>query len=210
MDYQIRIRTDVSFHDIIYIQDWLSTAQRGFAFEHNKPGNHHYHIYLFNIQRTDQALRDHLYKYLKDKSKYSVRTTAGKLKEKIMPVIAWQYGTEETLTDPVWMKGYDDEAIAYYKFNAKTYYEAKAKKENATQVTHEDHYVVRPDRVWERLLTHRAAYANMAIDKIKNKMMVEWLNNGKAIPRSADLHRYAVSLYYLNKHDGIVPDDAFD
>ncbi|MBV6343329.1 hypothetical protein [Candidatus Magnetobacterium casense] len=210
MDYQIRLRTDVSFHDIIYIKDWLSTAQRGFAFEHNKPGNHHYHIYLFNIQRTDQALRDTLYKYTKDKSKYSVKTTAGKHREKILPIIAWQYGTEDDLKEPVWMKGFDDEAITGFTMNAKSYYEARNKKDNGALITHEDHYVVRPDRVWERLSAHRQTYANLSIDKIKNKMMVEWLNNGKAIPRGADLHRYAVSLYYINKHDGIVPDDAFE
>lgn len=208
MNYQIRLRVDKEFSDIEYIKDWLDITQKGFAFLHDKEDNHHYHIYLFGINREADSLRKTLLRYTQDKQAYSVKTTAGKRKDKILPVLAWQYATEAQALNPVWVKGFDKEAIDSFVTNASTYYELEAAKQTMTGVTHEDHYIVRPDRVWERLSLHKDKYKDKTVKQIKSMMCAEWLNNGKAIPRSADLHRYAVSLYMANKYVE-VPDDAF-
>jgi len=93
-----------------------------------------------------------------------------------------------------------------FQTNAEEYY----KPITAVLVTKEEHYVVRPDRVWERLKLNYEKYENKTIREIKSMLAVDWLTNGKAIMRTADAHRYAVSLYYLCKYKDapIIPDDA--
>lgn len=213
MNFQIRIRIDEGFSRISFIQDWLNDAEKGFAFEHNKPGNRHYHVYLFGLQRNPDAMRKHIGKFIPDKERYMVGTTCGgKKKIKITPEGAYQYGSTKNGIMPIWTKGFTLEEIEQYHNNAAEYY----KPMEVTLVTKEDHYVIRPDRVWERLHSNVADYADMTVARIKSKIAVDYLNNGKAIPRSADLHRYATSLYYLNKYrkeqpgDVKIPDTALE
>lgn len=97
----------------------------------------------------------------------------------------------------VWVKGYDDDEISTMESEAKAYYTPIP----VTLVTREEHYVVRPDRVWERLSQNLHKYQGKSIKEIKSAIAVEALNNGKAIPRNADLHRYAMSIFTLNKYD---------
>lgn len=205
--FQIRIRTEQEFSEINYVTQWLNEAREGFAFCHNKPGNHHYHIYLFGLKRDAGSMRKTLYRYLKDKSKYSVSQTCKT--GPITSMLAYQYGTESTLTPPVWFKGFTQEQLSGHKLAAAEYYESlKKDTQGVVSVTREEHYIIRPDRVWERLLDNRDKYRDMTVKMIKSTISAEWLNNGKAIPRPSDLHRYAISLYMLNKYDGIIPDDA--
>lgn len=210
MNFQIRLRVDASFSDVIYIKDWLDAAPRGFAFEHNKPDNHHYHVYLFGLERNADAMRRHLGRYL-DKQCYSVATTCGgKKRIKITPIGAYQYGTESILRLPIWSKGFPLEELQSYHENATAHY----KPIPVTVVTREERYVIKADRVWERLHSKADAYGGLTVKAIKSKLAAEWLNNGRAVPRTADLHRYAISLYYLNKFkkdqvgDTEIPDTA--
>lgn len=223
MDFQIRIRTNEHFNDIEYIKDWLDACQSGFAFVHNKPNNHHYHIYLFGLQRDPDAMRRKLGKHLPNKECYAVGRTAGKKKEPISQMIAYQYGTEEQLADPVWSKGIEDK-IEAMKFNAESFYKQKAERDNrrkevVTEILVINQEKVKPDRVWENLMTelieNPTKYDGKAVHQIKSMISVSYLNRLKAIPRPSDLHRYAVSLYYINKHglhqnDGKIPEDELD
>ena len=199
---QIRIRTDQGFNDIMVIKSWLDEATHGFAFQHPKEGNNHYHIYLFEFSKQPDGLRKTLGNYYK-KVEYSVKTTAGKTKDKIIPILAWQYGTEDVLRTPVWVKGFTEENIESFQINAKEYYESMKKELGPlTLVTKHDHYVVRPDRVWEKLYAKQADYKHLSLAQIKSKIATEWLNAGKAMPRPSDLHRYATSLKWINKYSG--------
>jgi len=207
MNYQLRIRTDEGFADIVYIQDWLGSTTKGFAFEHNKPGNHHYHVYLFGLDRNADAMRKLLGRYLPGKECYIVGTTCGgKKKLKITPEGAYQYGTTKHALSPIWVKGYTPEEVTKFHEAAIVHY----KPMDVVNIIREEHYVVRPDRVWERLIAKQEDYKGITIKAIKSKLCAEWLNKGKAIPRPSDLHRYAVSLYYLNKYEGaqMIPDTA--
>lgn len=209
MNIQLRVRTDEDFPDIHYIKDWLAAVPRGFAFKHNKPGNHHYHVYLFGLERNTDAMRRHIGKYLA-KECYSVSTTAGGKKR--LPITvegAYQYGTESTLDDPVWSKGFSLDELKTYHGMAEKYYKpipiiARPEDGNVKEV------VLKVDRVWERLRDHREEYEGKTIKAIKSKLCAEWLNDGKAIPRPSDLHRYALSLFMLNKYkDEVITDTAF-
>jgi len=206
MNIQLRIRTDGDFAEILFIKDWVNGAFKCLAFEHDKPGNHHYHIYLFGLERNPDAMRKLLGRYL-NKECYSVSTTCGGRKlMKITQQGAWQYGTEKELKEPVFIKGFTDEEIKEMKSLAEVYY----KPVEAVLVTREDHYVVRPDKVWQRLHEKVDDYKDKSVKQIKSMMCAEWLRAGKAIPRTADLHRYAMSLYMLNKFNHEVPDSAFE
>lgn len=213
MNFQIRIRVDESFSRIGYIQDWIESTPKGFAFEHNIPGNRHYHIYLFGLERNQDAMRKHLGKFIPDKQRYAVGVTCGgKKKIKITPEGAWQYGSTKNHHTPIWTKGFTPTELEDFSAASQEFY----KPMEVTLVTKEDHYIVRPDRVWERLREHVNDYGDMTVARIKSKIAVDYLNNGKAIPRSADLHRYATSLYYLNKYrynqvgDVLIPDTALE
>lgn len=224
MDFQIRIRTDASFSECVYLQEWLDAARAGFAFNHNKPGNNHYHIYLFGLDRKPDSLRKTLGKYLPTKECYSVGTTAGKKREPIDPRIAYQYGTEKTLTPPVWTKGYDEQVLERYRFSSEAFYRQQervhtARNEVVTEVMVVTEEKVKTDRVWERLIEdvirNPEKYENKAVHRIKSMIAVSYLNNLKAIPRNADLHRYATSIYHIVRHgmhrqEHKIPDDALD
>lgn len=211
--FQIRLRTDVPFRDLQFLHDWISSCREGFAFHHDLPDNSHYHIYLFGLEREADSMRKHLKRYMIDKTKYSVSTTAGGRKRlPILPQLAYQYGTTDSLLSPVWSKGYTDEQLECFKDCATRHYDEVKNPPPPTEgvlITREEHYVVRPDRVWERLSAKSEDYADMTVRGIKSKLCAEWLNAGRAVPRPSDLHRYAVSLFLLNKYQGEVPDDAY-
>lgn len=210
MNFQIRIRTDASFPDISYITHWLDESPRGFAFEHNKPGNHHYHVYLFDLERNCDAMRKHLGKHLSDKQRYAVGITCGaKKKTKITPKGAYIYGTTDKLLSPIWSKGFSLEELQEYHEAAVKFYKPVPIIAHPDDAKNLPEVIYKVDRVWERLRDHREDYQGLTVKAIKSKLAADWLNNGRAVPRSADLHRYAISLYYLNKYkDEVVPDDA--
>lgn len=224
MDFQLRLRTDDVFNNIEYIKHWLEACERGYAFEHDKPGNHHYHVYLFGLDRKPDPMRKYLAKYLPTKECYSVGTTAGKKKEPINTMIAYQYGTEATLKEPVWVKGFDEHQMEVMKLSAAAFYKQKEDRENrrkevVTEILVINQEKAKPDRVWEHLMTEMIEnpnkYDGKAVHQIKSMISVSYLNKLKAIPRPSDLHRYAVSLYYINKHglhvkEGEMPEDELD
>lgn len=210
MDFQIRLRTDELFSNIVYIQHWLDAAREGFAFNHNKPGNNHYHIYLFGLDRKPDPMRKYLAKYLPNKESYSVKTTAGKNKEPIKAHIAYQYGTEAEAREPVWIKGYSDQDIEVFKFDAACFYDQMAKRQErkkqvVTEILVLNEEKVKPDRVWENLMNELIErpdmYDDKAVPHIKSMIAASYLRKLKAVPRPSDLHRYAVSLYYIVRHD---------
>lgn len=225
MDFQIRLRTELAFNDIEYIKHWLDASTAGFAFEHDKPNNHHYHIYLFGLERKPDPMRKMLAKYLPDKTCYAVGTTAGRKKEPLNPLIAYQYGTEKQLKDPVWTKGFDAEKLERFRFGAEAFYKQmeerqERKKQVITEimVVHEEK--VKPDRVWQKLMNelieNPEMYDKNTIPQIKSKIAVGYLRQLKAVPRPSDLHRYAVSLYHIAKHGlheserATIDDDALE
>lgn len=215
MNFQIRIRTDAAFNDLEYINHWLDAAREGFAFEHNKPGNHHYHIYLFGLDRKPDPMRKYLFKYLPNKECYSVGITAGKKKEKIIDWLAYQYGTTKLIIDPCWTKGYEAAKLNEFRDSAIAFYEqetARQERRNAvvTEILVINNEKVKPDRVWEGLVTKLIEkpdmYDGKTIPQIKSMISVDYLRRLKAVPRPSDLHRYAISLWYIVKYDAHVKD----
>lgn len=76
---------------------------------------------------------------------------------------------------------------------------------------------MKQDRVWQNLvgelIENPILYDGMSVPSIKSKIAVGYLRQLKAVPRPSDLHRYAVSLFYIVKHelhrrDNPIPDDA--
>jgi len=206
MDYQIRIRTDESFDDILAIKGWLGGCTEGFAFNHNLPNNNHYHIYLFGLQRTAKTIRETLSRYY-EKQCYAVSTTAGKKKEKLEARVAFQYGTTSYLKEPVWRK---TERYEQYQLSAQAFYhQQKERQERKSQVVTEMMVITeekaKVDRVWQQLMEELietpTKYDGKSIPQIKSIISVEYLRRLKAVPRPSDLHRYAMSLFYIVKHD---------
>jgi len=105
---------------------------------------------------------------------------------------------------------FTDTELLAFQLNADQYYHPELSTVDNIVTTH-DHYIVRPDRVWERLYKEKNKYADKTIHQIKSALHAEWLNNGKAMMRTADAHRYATSLFMLNKYKGEeIPDNAFN
>jgi len=74
-NFQIRVSTD-SFEKIKDALD-IYLAGKNLIFRHEpRPDNIHYHLYLFDLHRTAEAVRDKLRKKF-DKSDFAVSTTAG-------------------------------------------------------------------------------------------------------------------------------------
>lgn len=211
MNFQFRIRSDVSFDDLIYIKNYIESAGSAFVFQHIIPGNNHYHIYCFGLDRKPDSIRKTFSKHL-PKQNYSVSITAGKQKTRIEPRFAWQYGTTKDLIAPILVKGFSDEEVDMFKLSAERFYHPLESLDkllsNQSPIT-AIQQVLKTDRVWERLRDHREDYQDLTVKAIKSKIAAAWLNDGKAMPRPSDLHRYAVSLFYLNKFkDSWVPDEA--
>lgn len=223
MNFQIRIRTNEVFADMEYIKHWLDESPKGFAFEHDISGNHHYHIYLFGLNRKPDPMRKYLAKYLPTKECYAVGITAGKKKETIIDWLAYQYGCTDKLLEPVWHKGVDDklhvwqlEAAAHYKQQEERY---NRRNKVVTEILVVEQHKEKPDRVWERLIFELIGspdmYDGKQIHQIKSMISVKYLKQLKAVPRPSDLHRYAISLYYIVKYDlhikeGDIPLDALE
>lgn len=206
MDCQIRIRTDELFSDILYIKDWIEHAREGFAFNHCLPDNNHFHIYLFGLDRHPDAMRRTIGKYL-PKQNYSVSKTAGKDKKPINPMIAYQYGMSDALLQPIWIKSEKEDI---YRISGEAFYKQhKLRQERKNQVVTEVLVLhdekPKADRVWEGLMSdlieHPHMYDDKAVYQIKSMISVAYLKRLKAVPRPSDLHRYAVSLFYIVKHD---------
>lgn len=213
MHIQLRIRDDLPWAELSkYLEVWTQKAASGFAFHHDLPGNSHYHVYLFDIEITKQAIRERLAKRYGDRQ-FSVMTTCGgKKKMQITPILAYQYGTTKDLLEPVWVK-INEMDLAEYKSKAQKYYYFSSNEYTpATLITREEKVVVKTDKVWEKLLDQKETFKDKSIKQIKSSICADYLNNGKAIPRGCDLHRYAVSLFILCKYEEevIVPDFAME
>lgn len=215
MNFQLRIRTDAAFEDLEYIKHWLDATGKGFAFQHSLPGNNHYHIYLFGLDRTPDPMRKYLAKYLPSKECYAVGTTAGKKKNAIIDKWAYCYGTTKELLQPVWHKGFtEDEMVGFQIFAAQHYEQERLRQERRNAVVTEllviNETKVKPDRVWEglmqKLIENPDIYDGKSVPEIKSMISVDYLRRLKAIPRPSDLHRYAVSLWHIVKHDLHVRD----
>lgn len=207
-DFQIRIRDD-DYERVKEAMEFYYTDRR-MIFNHKLPGNNHYHIYLFGLYRNADAIRERLRRLGYPKTDYAVSVTAGKRKEKIDPQLAYQYAINP-VSNPVIIdiKGFSDDELTEFKAKADRYYNPPIVVHPADGVLPEVVYKV--DRVWERLKNNVEDYNGLTVKSIKSKIGAQWINEGKAMPRPSDLHRYAVSLYMLNKYkDGVVPDNALE
>lgn len=155
-NYQIRIRTDVEWEQLDYIAEWLQIAKAGFAFEHKKPDNHHYHIYLFGLERNDDAMRRHLGKHLPSKECYAVSRQCGKKKKRpIEPQGAYTYGTTQALISQIWFKGFSNDEMEKFHQVAKDFYkgnspavEVSQKKEKVVRVPYQQAVVATAAADW--------------------------------------------------------------
>lgn len=210
INLQLRV-TDSSWDNIKQAIGWNLTDKH-LVFRHtpkSNPDNVHHHVYLFDIYRTAETLRNILRKRY-EKTQFAVSVTAGRSKQKITPELAYQYALNpKSQPELVSAQGFTNEELEKFKKDGEDYY----KPMEVTLVTKEEHYVVRPDRIWERLKMRQSegVYDNMTLHQIKCKLAAEWLNAGKAMMRNADCHRYAVSIYMLNKYKHLpeIPDNAF-
>lgn len=211
--YNLQCRiTDASFDNIKKALGWF-LIDKHLVFRHqpkNNPDNIHHHVYLFGIQRTPESVRKQLSKTY-EKTRFAVSVHAGKTKVKITPEMAYQYAINpKSQPELVSAQGFTNEELEKFKKDGEEFY----KPMEVVQVVKEEHYIVRPDRVWERLKMRQAEgiYDGLSVHQIKSKLAAEWLNAGKAMMRNADAHRYAVSIFMLNKyknHPDGVPDNAF-
>lgn len=205
-DFQIRIK-DENYQRVFEAMEHYLT-DRYMIFNHPLPENNHYHLYIFGLYRNADAIRERLRRLGFPKENYAVSVTAGKKKEKITAPLAYQYATNPK-SNPVLVaiKGFTDDELSEFKAKADRYYNPPIIANPADGVLPEVIYKV--DRVWERLKANMDDYKDLTIKAIKAKIASQWLNDGKAMPRPSDLHRYAVSLYYINKYqDTGVPDTA--
>lgn len=199
------------FESLVFIQDYLSQALLGFAFEHNKPGNHHYHIYLFGVNTKADSIRKTLGKYMPAKTDFAVSTTAGPKRLPLDPKIAYQYAKNpDSYPTRVWVKGLDDITLEKFEFDAGVFYNElekhrKSKAQKITEILVLKEQVAKPDHTWERLITELMdnpdMYVNMTLTQVKSKIAVSYLRQLKAVPRTADLHRYALSLLRISQHN---------
>lgn len=183
---------------------------RHMIFNHKLPDNNHYHIYIFGLFRNADAIRDHLRKCGLPKENYAVSVTAGKKKEKIDPKIAYQYAVNPKSNPTiVEIMGFTDDELAAFKESADRYYNPPIIVNPSDGVLPE--VIFKRDQVWERLKENKDLYKDLTVRQIKSKISAKWLNDGKAVPRPSDLHRYAISLFYICKYtDEEIPDDALE
>lgn len=208
-DFQIRLREPEFGKACEALERYMDGGQ-WMLFRHEpNADNVHWHCYTFGRKTTCETIRKHIASFGYDKSAYMVGKTAGRKAAKITPMIAYQYAMNpKSKPQLAAHHGWTEENLAAFALNADEYYKAQATPLSAVLITKEEHYVVKPDRVWERLRSKYETYADLNVKEIKSKLAAEWLNAGKAIMRSADAHRYAVSLYMLNKYKIEVPDNA--
>lgn len=218
VNLQIRLRTMTPFTSLEFIQSYLNGCVEGFAFEHNKPDNHHYHIYLFGIDIKPDSVRKTLQRYMPTKETYSVATTAGGSKRlPLDPRIAYQYAKcPDSNPTLIWSRGFDQATMERYELAANAFYEQQEKRRterNAvlTEVLVINNEKIKQDRTWERLMNEMienpGKYRGKTVPQIKSMIAVDYLRQLKAVPRPSDLHRYAISLYYIQMHGLHTADD---
>lgn len=154
-NFQVRIRTDVAWEQLDYISDWLKETARGFCFEHRKPDNHHYHVYLFGLERNGDAMRRHLGKHLPNKECYAVSTMCGKKKKRpVEPQGAYTYGTTKALINPQWFKGFTNDMMENFHQVAVDFHKAEGqsqpveKKEKIVRVPYQQAVVASAAAEW--------------------------------------------------------------
>lgn len=208
-----------AFASLEFIVAYLNACVQGFAFEHDKVDNHHYHIYLFGIDVTADGIRKTLARYMPSKETYSVATTAGGSKRlPLDPRIAYQYAKNpESNPTRVWSKGFDAATLERFEFGATAFYEQqenirKDKQKVLTEILVINNEKIKVDRTWERLCNELIEtpkkYEGYGIPQIKSSIATAYLRQLKAVPRPSDLHRYAVSLYYIAKNGLHTSDGA--
>lgn len=197
MNFQVRLRHDEFNFCNELLEEYIKDAERVLFFRH-APSNEniHYHIYFINLQRTDEAIRKRCSKFL-PKENYSVKKTCGGKKN--LPITldgAYIYATNpKSNSELKYYKGITQDQLEIFELKSKAHYDPPKQIEKV----HVDHYYPKPDKTWEMLKEQSEKYVDKSVKQIKSMICAQWLNNGKAIPRPSDLHRYAVSLYYLNK-----------
>lgn len=199
---QIRLKTE-KYEDVVqHVGDYIVNADSSFVFNHNLPDNNHYHIYLFETDIKPDSIRKKLARYYK-KTSYAVSTTCGKKKKPIEPKGAYIYGTTEELLDPVHYTGYTETDMSLFKDIAVIYYNKSVETPLRTGdhiIVKEDHFITKADKTWEKLVENIDKYKEKTIKQIKSMIAAQWINEGKAIPRPSDCHRYAVSIHYRLKY----------
>lgn len=216
-NFQIRLRTDNFTLVKEILENYINAAEKVLIFRHEPHNeNIHFHIYLIKIQITDEALRKKCSKYFKDKDLYSVKKTCGGKKN--LPITlegAYIYATNpKSNSELVFFKGvFSDQLELFEEKSANFYHKEEKPTEINTVVINHDNYYPKQDKTWEMLKDQSDKYIDKNIKQIKSMICAQWLNNGKAIPRPSDLHRYSLSLFYLNKFkdepDG-VPEYALE
>jgi len=120
---------------------------------------------------------------------------------KITPEGAYQYGSTKDANTPIWFKGFTPTELEDFHKNAVEHY----KPIEATLITRHEHYVVKPDHVWERFyakMLENPETVTYTQGDFRKWIMADYLTRAKPVPRAADLNRYAFSLYLLrNKRD---------
>lgn len=190
------------------IKDYVDRCLCAMAFEHQADedvSRTHCHFYLFdlNLSRPDDAIRDHLRKYL-PKTDFMVGLSAGKKHRQITPEGAFIYGTKQTGIEPSLWKGLSM-PLQYYKDEAAKFYAPKEQKAVILHVTEQ-----KPDNVWdhyyEKMLRGDPVMKSWDIPMFKRWICADYLNRCRPIPRTADLNRYAFSLWMLRYHIGSDPE----
>jgi len=201
---QIRLRTP-RYEDVVeHLGDYIMKADAAMIFHHNKPDNNHYHVYLFEIDVKPDSIRKKLQRAGYEKTCYAVGNTCGKEKKPITTQGAYQYGTTDLMLEPVFHKGLTDVDLGIFRDCATVYYN----KPIDTTPKNGDHHVIikettiipKPDKTWEKLVENIDKYKEKTIKQIKSMIAAQWINEGKAIPRPSDCHRYAVSIHYRLKY----------
>lgn len=221
--FQVRVTDDDWTRVEGIFHNYIEKAEIVLVFKHvnGQNENPHYHIYLINIEITEQGIRKYLKNYYKG-SQFSVKTKAGTVhKEAISPYGAYQYGTNDSkdymeelvLVDPVYTKGISEWLLRDYKEQAKGFYEReieRIKKLNEENTKPMLMYREKADNTWERLFEK---YENLKRQNnnpktyvaIKNWIELDYLNRCKPPPRANDINRYAKALYLIR--NGMVSEE---
>lgn len=207
----VQIRITLMFAAALeLIKDYVDRCTQVLCFEHEADedvSRTHCHFYLFDLSlsRPDDALRDHLRKMGMPKSDFMVGLSAGKQKRSITPEGAYIYGTKNTAIEPTLTKGFSDEELYGFKEVAAHYYKPKHEKVVILHVSEQ-----KPDNVWsyyiEKMLRGDPLMKTWDITMFKRWICADYLNRLRPVPRTADLNRYAFSLWMLRHRIGADPN----
>lgn len=182
--------------------DYLTRCDAYMVFEHpkdEKVSRTHTHVYMFNhiSSRIDDNLRDFFQKRGLPKSDYMASRKCKK--GQIDPMKAYQYGTTCNLFDIKTFNGFTEEQLKSFQKSAEEYYDA-LKKQSVDRITIIEKVEQKPDLVWNRFfekMLRSPEVREYSLDQFKRWIMADYLNRCKPIPRTADLNRYAFSLWML-------------